>query len=267
MRTTMAMCLILMGLTGAACGATTSTSTAAADGQAADTKDDAGAGDVAAGDGSASDTATGDTASSEVATPDATLEIADGAADASADVPVSDAPTSDAPTSDAPTSDAPTSDVPTSDVPTTDVATALVAGNLVESGWSFGECMKGCKGTMTLQGAALELTIRDNDGTIAHQAKGILTTGAAAQLESLVNPLVGKPLPLVSGCPDCADGGAAYLTFSDGSATSKHTYEFGKPPAALTGLDQLMAVAQAGLKNCQGDATVVVQGVCPISQP
>ena len=252
MRTTMAMCLILMGLTGAACGATTSTSTAAADGQAADTKDDAGAGDVAAGDGSASDTATGDTASSEVATPDATLEIADGAADASADVPVSDAPTSD---------------VPTSDVPTTDVATALVAGNLVESGWSFGECMKGCKGTMTLQGAALELTIRDNDGTIAHQAKGILTTGAAAQLESLVNPLVGKPLPLVSGCPDCADGGAAYLTFSDGSATSKHTYEFGKPPAALTGLDQLMAVAQAGLKNCQGDATVVVQGVCPISQP
>ncbi len=257
MRTTMAMCLILMGLTGAACGATTSTSTAAADGQAADTKDDAGAGDVAAGDGSASDTATGDTASSEVATPDATLEIADGAADASADVPVSDAPTSDVPTSDA----------PTSDVPTTDVATALVAGNLVESGWSFGECMKGCKGTMTLQGAALELTIRDNDGTIAHQAKGILTTGAAAQLESLVNPLVGKPLPLVSGCPDCADGGAAYLTFSDGSATSKHTYEFGKPPAALTGLDQLMAVAQAGLKNCQGDATVVVQGVCPISQP
>ena len=157
--------------------------------------------------------------------------------------------------------------MPTSDVPTTDVATALVAGNLVESGWSFGECMKGCKGTMTLQGAALELTIRDNDGTIAHQAKGILTTGAAAQLESLVNPLVGKPLPLVSGCPDCADGGAAYLTFSDGSATSKHTYEFGKPPAALTGLDQLMAVAQAGLKNCQGDATVVVQGVCPISQP
>jgi hypothetical protein len=198
-----------------------------------------------------------------------TLPLVDAVDTASADV----APTDQVTTSDAPTA-AQDADVTLSDSATSDSADGagtdagvLVAGNVVEAGWSFGKCKDGCKGLLELKGASLQLTVLAGDGTVQHQAKGILTTGAAAKLEDMEVALAGKPLQTVYGCPDCADGGAFYVTLSDGAKSSTHTYDYGKPPAALANLDQLLGTAIAGLKACKGDEVVVIQGQCPMEQP
>lgn len=253
-----------------ACGSTPAATPASDIQVSADADASSGQNDAAAADSTAADAATPDVTGTDVAATDASAAdatqdaaVADSAvADSAADTATLDA-AADVPSVDAQPADAQSADTAPADA----VASAVVAGNLVEAGWSFGECMKGCNGNMKLQGASLELTITDIDGTVSHMAKGILTTGAAAELENLLNPLVGKSLPLVSGCPDCADGGAAYVVFSDGKATSKHTYEYGKPPAALAGLDKMMAAAMAGLKSCKGDETVVILGACPMDLP
>lgn len=171
----------------------------------------------------------------------------------------------DADTGGAPDADAGSEDTASADA---DASTGpLVKGNLVAAGWSFGMCANACKGVLELKGASLLLTTSGWDGTVYYQAKGVLTTGAAAALQDFEAALVGKPLATTVGCPDCADGGASFVTFSDGTTSSTHTYEFGKPPAALGELDKLLTTAIAGLKTCTGDATVVVQNPCPLDLP
>ena len=146
-------------------------------------------------------------------------------------------------------------------------ATQAVAGNLVEAGWSFGECLGACTGKLVLAGAALKLQTIGWDAKVYHEAKGVLTTGAAAKLQNLESALAGQNLQKTYGCPDCNDGGAKYVVFSDGKVTSKHNYEYGKPPLALLDIDQLVFTAIKGLQACKGDDTVVVQVPCPLEQP
>jgi hypothetical protein len=206
------------------------------------------------------DTASADAApTDQVTTSDAPTAAEDADAQAGTDAGASDTAGPDAAGPD-------TADAETADADGTD-AGVLVAGNVVEAGWSFGECMDGCMGLLELKGASLQLTVLAGDGTVQHQAKGILTTGAAAKLEDIEVALAGKPLQTVYGCPDCADGGAFHVTFSDGAKSSTHTYDYGKPPAALANLDQLLGTAIAGLKACKGDEVVVIQGQCPMDQP
>lgn len=225
-------------------------------------------GDTAAGDAATGDATGGDTAAGDSMDADASADTGDGSSgsgDGSAETAGGDTADAAAP-ADAQPGDAQPADTEPGDA-TAEVASASVTGKVVEAGWSFGECLHACKGKMALQGASLQLTISDNDGTPAHMAKGVLTTGAAAALDDLTTSLVGKPLALVTGCPDCADGGAAYVVFSDGVTSSKHSYPFGKPPAALAPIDKLLSAAMAGLTVCKGDETVVVLGSCPLDQP
>lgn len=57
------------------------------------------------------------------------------------------------------------------------------------------------------------------------------------------------------------------MSFSDFKQTTKHAYEYGKPPAELAGVDGLVTAAIKALKACQGDGTVVILGVCPLGAP
>lgn len=267
-----ALCLLL------GCGATPGNGGSANDAAAADIDavavDDAAKSDTkaaAGGDTTAADQSSGGDLSADTA-PDAVgadlppkvdAPPATDSATAADTPPVADAaPAADV--ADAAAKDAP---APNDAGAASDVAVAVVAGPLVEAGWSFGECMGQCKGVVAFKGASLLLTVSNADGSVDHQAKGVLTTGAAADMETLENALIGQSLQTTYGCPDCADGGASWLTFSNGGSSDKHLYEFGKPPAALQAMDKLVTSAIAALKACKGDDIVVIQGVCPITPP
>ncbi len=53
--------------------------------------------------------------------------------------------------------------------------------------------------------------------------------------------VVGKPVVLTFGCPDCKDEGGFYLTFSDGKATSTFSYVLGLPPPQLAKVNDVAA--------------------------
>jgi hypothetical protein len=143
----------------------------------------------------------------------------------------------------------------------------IVAGNLVQYSVSFGKCSTACQSVVEFKGAAMVLTVTDKSAAPTYMAKGILTTGAAAKLQDFEAQLVGKPLAETSGCPGCADGGIATVTFSDGKKTTTHTYDASNPPAQLSGLHALVALAAADLNACKSDETVVVSKPCPLDLP
>jgi len=146
------------------------------------------------------------------------------------------------------------------DVPTSDVLDGTV--RLVGAGWSFGECLTGCRGALTLEGASLAFEVRDNEGVVEHATQGILTTEGAAELDTLLAPLVGEALQLTYGCPDCNDGGASSLDFTLGAEPFTTTYERGEPPAILADLDAFTAAIMGSLRDCETTMRVVVQGDC-----
>jgi hypothetical protein len=151
--------------------------------------------------------------------------------------------------------------------PEQDVVTPDGPTDLLAAGWSFGECMGACVGVLTFKGASVSLTVKSHDGTVDHEANGILTTGGAAKLETVLAALDGVAVDPVYGCPDCADGGAKTITLYRSDVTSTHSYEYGNPPAVFTELDGIIFGAAQGLRDCVTSEAVVVLGQCPMPIP
>jgi hypothetical protein len=135
---------------------------------------------------------------------------------------------------------------------------------LVGAGWSFGMCQGYC---------AADLVVADDGSVILRgrdQARdvvlftnpGTLTGTGLAHIEEAMAALAGVPLQLVYGCPDCADGGAAYLTLSREGAVVRHEMEFGDPPIELSELEHLAMSVIDGLEDCASNELVDVATEC-----
>lgn len=235
-------CAVLLAVTAAACGSeTVSTPDAGKPADVdAEVSADTDATTLVDSGSSVPDAATPDAAPADVAPTDVT--VADAAADSKADA--------------------------TADSTTLDATVVSGTVQVVGAGWSFGECMGLCKGEAKLEGAKVVLTLTSWDGkTPAEDHHGLLTTGAAAQLDDATAKLTGATLQDIYGCPDCADGGAAWVKLQHGDVTTLHTYEFGKPPAVLQGVAAVIAPALATLRDCKIDMTLVTSYPCPWVEP
>lgn len=248
--------------------ATSGQDTAADSGKPDTTSDsltDTAVADMAIGDTALGETADGDTLAGETAGETTNTDVTPNDT-AAADVSALDsANTADSAAQDTKATDASVAD--SADTASPDAIAIKGEAQLVGAGWSFGECMGQCKGDAVFGGAAVTLTISGWDKTVYSEAKGYLTTGASAAIQDLESKLTGSLLEPVYGCPDCADGGSAWIVLSHDGTASKHTYEFGKPPAVLKGFDAIVAPALAGLKACKGDAIIVVSSPCPNPAP
>lgn len=134
---------------------------------------------------------------------------------------------------------------------------------LVGAGWSFGMCAGYCLADLVIEGDRVVLSgashmtdalLIVNDGT--------LTPEAMTRIEAALEALGDAPLEPTYGCPDCADGGAAYLTLTRDGSTERHQMEFGNPPAELAELSELSLSIIGALETCQTDALVVVGPEC-----
>jgi hypothetical protein len=138
---------------------------------------------------------------------------------------------------------------------------------LVGAGWSFGMCGGFCLAELVIEATQASLTGRSwqsDEALFVNQ--GELTDTARAQLDSLTTALEGVALEPVYGCPDCADGGAAYLTLSRGDITTSHSMSFGRPPEELATLyEPAFAIIEA-LTRCEPNDLVVVTGSCEPQQ-
>lgn len=133
---------------------------------------------------------------------------------------------------------------------------------VVEAGWSFGFCLGPCRGQLELSGPELsyQVSSRTGDPVYAHN-RGRLTAEGRARLESLASRLPEELLP-VYGCPDCADGGAAFVTLVRGSGSMRVEYEYERPPPELSALDGFLRGAMDALSQCRATRQVILEGNC-----
>jgi hypothetical protein len=133
----------------------------------------------------------------------------------------------------------------------------------VAAGWSFGMCGGYCTADLVLAGGSLTLV---GGGWTSdepfHQHRGTLTARGHELLAAAVAGLSGLELESVYGCPDCADGGAAYLMLDRDGVSSRHDMEFGRPPQELAGLYGLAMAMIDSLETCRPDEMVVVAADC-----
>jgi len=134
---------------------------------------------------------------------------------------------------------------------------------LAKAGWSFGFCLGPCRGDLTIDGSGLEYRISDRSGaeTLA-VAGGELTASGRARLDELTAALGAEPLQEVYGCPDCADGGAAYLELRRGTELATTRYEFRMPPPLLDPLDNFLAEVMDALESCTATSAVQIASGC-----
>ena len=133
---------------------------------------------------------------------------------------------------------------------------------IAQAGWSFGFCMGPCRGRLDLAGNQLtyEVSSRTGDEVYATN-RGQLSSQGARRLESLASNLPGE-LQGTYGCPDCADGGASFLTVVRDSESLRTEYEYGNPPADLSAIDGFLKGVMDALGECRATADVTLEGSC-----
>jgi len=133
---------------------------------------------------------------------------------------------------------------------------------LSAGGWSFGECIGSCKTDVTIEGTTVSLTISGWDNTIYAENSGTLDDTVAGLPKAIAEALIGTDLQETYGCPDCADGGASYITLIREDAESTHNYEYSDAPEALADADAFIASIAAALQSCSAESGVTPGDDC-----
>lgn len=134
---------------------------------------------------------------------------------------------------------------------------------LVGAGWSFGMCGGYCQADLVLEDGAVVLTgagWTSPDPLFLN--RGTLTSHGRNRVAVAVAGLGNVPLEDVYGCPDCADGGAAYLVLVREEVVSRHNMDFGRPPDILAELHMLALSIIDALETCRSDQLVEVAEDC-----
>ena len=134
---------------------------------------------------------------------------------------------------------------------------------LVGAGWSFGMCLGHCNADLVIESEELVLTGRDREkAEPLYVNQGVLTPAGQSQVGAALGRLSGVPLDPVYGCPDCADGGAAYLVIQRDGGVFRHDIEFGRPPQVLAELHGLATALIDALETCGSNELVTVAEDC-----
>jgi hypothetical protein len=135
--------------------------------------------------------------------------------------------------------------------------------SLVGAGWSYGRCGTYCNADLAVEAQGLVLTGRSHmSSPPLYVNRGALTAVARERIDAAVARLKGVALDPVYGCPDCADGGAAYLTLMQDGTTSRHEMERGRPREVLAELYELAMAMIDALETCGSNELVVVADDC-----
>jgi hypothetical protein len=133
---------------------------------------------------------------------------------------------------------------------------------ITEAGYSFGFCIGPCRGELHIDGEALALRVTDRTGSqVIAQNRGRLTSSGSARLAGVAASLPAELLETY-GCPDCADGGASWVTVARDSASRRSEYEYGNPPAELAAADGFTTALMEALRECRQTPEVTIEAGC-----
>ena len=123
--------------------------------------------------------------------------------------------------------------------------------NSIGYGSSFGMCAGYCSNNLLI--SDLKLTLSKSKNGQPSDTKICSKTISEADINAIKNDLnMDKiaALPEVIGCPDCADGGAEWISINADGKQYKITFEYGKAPKELEAAVERFKVLKEGFKDC-----------------
>lgn len=139
-------------------------------------------------------------------------------------------------------------------------------GSLVAAGLSFGECLGYCTHQLLLDGRDLELRSGSNDGQPENTSAARLTDAGVAAVAALADQLATGSLEDVYGCPDCNDGGDAFLDIiREGDIVFRVHWAADDPAAPVAAADALLIDdLLRNLARCDASANVTPGACTPV---
>jgi len=137
-------------------------------------------------------------------------------------------------------------------------ATAVFSGCkapvIIGHGTSFGHCVGYCNKELTISNQDLTYVQRKN-GNNAEEKKCTqpLSRDIYNKVLSQFDIKSFLLLDSVIGCPDCADGGAEWLTVKSGNTVKKVTFEYNKVPEKFKSAVAEIRKLEAGMEACKSE--------------
>jgi len=123
--------------------------------------------------------------------------------------------------------------------------------NSISYGTSFGMCAGYCSQFIVITDSKLTFS-KSKNGSMPETktcSKTISETEVNT-IKNLLNVSQVSNLPEVIGCPDCADGGAEWISVTADGKTYKITYDYGKAPKELEAAVARLKILKDGFKDC-----------------
>lgn len=117
-------------------------------------------------------------------------------------------------------------------------------------GTSFGMCDGYCLNTLLVSYEKVSFSKTNRLLSNTKTCTKVLTEAEVDAIKKLLDKSVLAALPKTIGCPDCADGGAEWLSLTADGKQYKVTFEYGHAPKELkAAVDKLKALKET-FDNC-----------------
>jgi hypothetical protein len=121
----------------------------------------------------------------------------------------------------------------------------------ISYGSSFGMCIGYCNNMLSISNEKVTYIQKMNGQNPATKTcTSTLSAIDVKDMKDLIKDSDFSTLPKTIGCPDCADGGAEWVSVTDGSKEYKVVFEYGKAPKELTAVVSKFRKLKETFENC-----------------
>ncbi len=123
--------------------------------------------------------------------------------------------------------------------------------DVIGYGTSFGMCVGYCVNNLTISDENVVFS-KTKRGTTpdTKTCTAKLSASEANEIKKLISQAKIDKLPKTIGCPDCADGGAEWVSVTSNSKEYKVVFEHGKAPAELAEVVVKLRALKETFINC-----------------
>lgn len=121
----------------------------------------------------------------------------------------------------------------------------------ISYGTSFGMCVDYCVNNLTINDENVVFSkIKHGTNPDTKTCSSKLSVSEADEIKNLISKAKLDKLPETIGCPDCADGGAEWVSVTANGKVHKVVFEYGKSPAELEAVVVKLRALKETFKNC-----------------
>jgi hypothetical protein len=121
----------------------------------------------------------------------------------------------------------------------------------ISYGTSFGMCVGYCVNNLSIASEKVTFSKSKNGQTPdTKTCTSLITVTELNAIKGLIDSDKVAKLPETIGCPDCADGGAEWVSLTVKGKTHKIVFEYGKAPAELAAVVVKLRALKEAFKNC-----------------